>query len=73
LATNITIDTPYITLGQVVKLVGAVDTGGNVKWFLAEHEIKVNGELENRRGKKLYPGDQIEIESMGQFQISVES
>ncbi|WP_025027509.1 S4 domain-containing protein YaaA [Caldalkalibacillus mannanilyticus] len=70
---NVTINTPYITLGQLIKLVGAVDTGGHVKWFLAEHEIKVNGENENRRGKKLYPGDLIMIEGMGQFQISGDS
>jgi ribosome-associated protein len=70
LSTSIPITTPYITLGQALKLSGAIDTGGQVKWFLSEFHIKVNGEDENRRGKKLYPGDTIEIETVGSFQIS---
>lgn len=53
------ISTEYITLGQLLKEVGIIDTGGMAKWFLAEHEVFVNGELENRRGRKLYPGDEV--------------
>lgn len=56
-----TISTEYITLGQLLKEVGVIDTGGMAKWFLAEHEVFVNDELENRRGKKLYPGDKVRI------------
>jgi ribosome-associated protein len=73
LSTIIPIETTYITLGQFVKLVGAIDTGGQVKWFLSEHEIKVNNELENRRGRKLYPGDKIEIETAGNFEVGLNS
>ncbi|WP_017725793.1 S4 domain-containing protein YaaA [Halalkalibacterium ligniniphilum] len=55
------IKTEYITLGQLLKEVGAIDTGGMAKWYLAEHEVFVNDELEQRRGKKLYPGDRVRL------------
>ncbi|WP_088104611.1 S4 domain-containing protein YaaA [Halalkalibacter urbisdiaboli] len=58
---QLTISTAYITLGQVLKEVGAIDTGGMAKWYLAEHEVYVNGELENRRGKKLVAGDFVKL------------
>ena len=51
------IDTEYITLQQFLKLSGIADTGGQAKILVKELEIKVNGEKENRRGRKLYPGD----------------
>lgn len=60
---TIQIQTEFITLGQFIKLVGIVDTGGQVKGFLAEAEILVNGEKENRRGRKLYLDDQVVIDS----------
>ncbi|WP_062200914.1 S4 domain-containing protein YaaA [Massilibacterium senegalense] len=66
---KITIDTEYITLTQALKLAGVIDTGGMVKWFLSEHEVYVNGELENRRGKKLYPGDYVRIKGIEEFVI----
>ncbi|MFB5663525.1 S4 domain-containing protein YaaA [Alteribacillus sp. HJP-4] len=62
---TITIHTPYITLGQLLKEAGVIDTGGMAKMFLSEYEVHVNGEQEQRRGKKLYHGDEIEIEGAG--------
>ncbi|MDQ0209143.1 S4 domain-containing protein YaaA [Alkalicoccobacillus murimartini] len=55
------ISTPYITLGQLLKESGAIDTGGMAKWYLSEYEVIVNGEPENRRGKKLRAGDEIQL------------
>jgi len=49
----------YITLGQLLKLEGAAGTGGDVKRFLDETAILVNGEAENRRGRKLHSGDEV--------------
>ncbi len=46
-----------IRLGQLLKLAGAVDAGGEIKRFLAEEEVRVNGEPEARRGRQLRPGD----------------
>ena len=46
-----------IRLGQLLKLAGLVDHGGEVRGFLADHPVLVNGEREHRRGRQLYPGD----------------
>ncbi len=51
----------YITLGQLLKIVDLVSSGGETKIFLNSNKILVNNELENRRGKKLYKDDVIEI------------
>ncbi|WP_062350965.1 S4 domain-containing protein YaaA [Bacillus kwashiorkori] len=69
---EIAIDTEYITLGQFLKVADVIQTGGMAKWFLSEYPIKVNGELEDRRGKKLRDGDKIEIQEHGTFIIKVE-
>lgn len=66
---QVLIDTEYITLGQLLKLIGAIDTGGQVKYFLMENDVLVNDVPENRRGKKLYPGDRVSVEQLGQFHI----
>ncbi len=55
------ITTEYITLQQFLKFVGVAQTGGEAKIMVQESEIYVNGEPENRRGKKLYPGDEVKI------------
>lgn len=56
----ITIKTEYITLGQLLKFADIVGSGSEAKFYLASHEIKVNDELDNRRGRKLRPGDVVE-------------
>jgi len=66
---EVSIKTEYIALGQFLKLAEVIDTGGMAKAFLAEVPIKVNGELENRRGRKLYPGDEVAIEGYGRYQV----
>jgi ribosome-associated protein len=66
---KVSITTEYITLGQLLKYENIVSSGGNVKDFLNDVNIKVNNELENRRGKKLYSGSIIDIEDFGIFEI----
>ena len=51
----------FITVGQLLTKDDIVSNGGEVTFFLAENKVLVNGEDENRRGKKLYHGDTIEI------------
>ena len=51
----------FITLGQFVKAAGLISTGGMVKPFLEETKILYNGEAENRRGKKIYPKDKVQV------------
>lgn len=61
------IETEYITLGQFLKLAEVIQTGGMAKWFLQEYAIFVNGEPENRRGKKLFADDTVDIPDFGSF------
>ncbi|MCA0359905.1 MAG: S4 domain-containing protein YaaA [Armatimonadetes bacterium] len=56
-----TLSTEFITLGQLIKATGIVFTGGEIKAYLAEYTPLVNGEPDNRRGRKLYPGDVVEF------------
>ncbi|MBO8164812.1 MAG: S4 domain-containing protein YaaA [Brevibacillus sp.] len=67
---QVPIRTDYITLGQFLKLAGVVDTGGMAKALLAEVPIRINGALDNRRGRKLYPQDRVEIEGFGTYQVT---
>jgi len=50
-------DEEYITLNVLLKIVDLIPTGGMAKIYLAENDVYVNGEKENRRGRKLYRGD----------------
>ena len=49
-----------IRLGQLLKLAGLVDSGADAKSVLASGEVRVNGEVETRRGRQLTRGDVIE-------------
>lgn len=69
MAKKIKIETEYITLGQFLKLAELIDSGGMAKWFLSEYKIIVNGEQDQRRGRKLRVGDQIDIQNAGSFII----
>lgn len=66
---DLIIDTEYITLGQALKMTDAISSGGMAKWFLSEHEVFVNGESENRRGRKLRHDDVVNIPGVGRFKI----
>jgi S4 domain protein YaaA len=59
----------FITLGQFLKHTTIISSGGMAKPFLAQYEVYVNEEAENRRGKKLYDGDTIDIPEVGAFVI----
>lgn len=47
----------YIKLGQALKLAGLAESGVDAKYVIQDGLVKVNGETEYQRGKKLYPGD----------------
>ncbi len=55
----------------MLKEAGIIDTGGMAKWYLSEHIVYVNDQEENRRGKKLVPGDTITLEDGTKFEIVV--
>ncbi|TDQ38338.1 RNA-binding S4 domain-containing protein [Aureibacillus halotolerans] len=67
---EIVIDTPYITLQQALQLTGEISTGGMAKMYLSEYTVLVNGEVDERRGRKLYPGDQLTLPEGGTYLIS---
>ena len=54
---KIKIDSEYIKLQDLLKLGGAVDTGGMAKLVIQNGEVKVNGEVCTMRGKKMRTGD----------------
>lgn len=58
---KIAIYTKYITLQAALKLNNVIHSGGEIKHFLMTEKVWVNDVLETRRGRKLYPGDQIRI------------
>ena len=56
-ARDVAIRGEMIRLGQLLKLAGVVDGGGEAKALLADGGVLVNGEPESRRGRQLVPGD----------------
>jgi len=71
--TEVMISSDYITIGQFLKFENLIESGGSVKFFLEEVPVFVNKEQDNRRGRKLYPGDEISIEELGEFIIVAEA
>lgn len=63
--------TSGMTLGQALKASDLVGSGGEAKILVQAGEIKVNGEIETRRGRKLRSGDVIEVgEGFGRVEVS---
>lgn len=60
-----------IKLDQFLKWAGITSTGGQSKILIQSDQVKVNGELENRRGKKISPGDIVEVEGIGKFKVVI--
>jgi len=66
---ELSISSEFITLGQLLKMTDAIDSGGMAKWFLSEHDVFVNGEVEKRRGRKIKSGDVINIPGVGRYKV----
>ncbi|CQR51038.1 S4 domain-containing protein YaaA [Paenibacillus riograndensis] len=66
---KILIHSEYIKLDQFLKLSDCVSTGGMAKALLQEGYVQVNGEKEDRRGRKLYPGDKVKVQDNGVFEV----
>ena len=58
---EIGIKTEFIQLQNVLKILNIIYSGGESKIYLIENDVLVNGEVERRRGRKLYPGDILQI------------
>ena len=61
-ATDVPVRGEFIRLDQFLKLAGAVQGGGEAKARVQAGEVRVNGEVELRRGRKLRPGDVVDAE-----------
>ncbi len=53
---------PYLTLGQLLKKLDLIESGGEAKLFLASHNVSIDGETETRRGRKLYDRSYVVID-----------
>lgn len=52
----------FIKLGQLLKKAGMISSGVDAKMVILDELVQVNGEIETRRGKKIYPGDVVTFE-----------
>lgn len=52
----------FIKLGQALKLAGLVESGVDAKFVIQDGLVRVNGEVDERRGRKLYVGDIVEFD-----------
>jgi ribosome-associated protein len=59
-----------IRLGQLLKLAGVVDDGGQARTLIEDGKVSVDGEVDRRRGRQVRPGSSVEV---GQTQILVTS
>jgi ribosome-associated protein len=73
MSSEIAIRGEMIRLGQLLKLAGIVDSGSEVKAFLASETVLVNNEREARRGRQLHPGDVIRVGSHDLRLIAIEA
>lgn len=69
---TIYIHTAFIKLQQVLKLAGFIDQGSDIKIFLAEGLVSVNGVPATERGKKIRSGDVVTVRDMGSVTICAE-
>lgn len=69
LAETVKINSEFVTLGQLLQMIDVVSTGGMAKAYLSENTIYINGEQDNRRGKKLRNGDVILVTGVGKVKI----
>lgn len=58
---KVTITSDFIKLGQLLKYLGLVETGGAAGIYLSYGEVEVDGVVELRRGRKIFPGSTVTI------------
>ena len=66
---KVKIKTEFIKLDSLLKFAGLCDTGGFAKELVQQGAVKVNGEVCTMRGKKIRPGDTIEVDK---YRVEVE-
>lgn len=58
---QIVLESEYIKLDSLLKLANLVMSGGEAKLVIQDGLVMVNGQVETRRGRKLYPGDSVAL------------
>lgn len=58
---EISINTEYIKLDQLLKFAGVAENGADAKFIIMDEVVEVNGELETRRGRKITKGDVVTV------------
>ena len=58
---KVKISTEFIKLDQILKWLAVVDSGSQAKQVILDGKVKVNDEVETRRGRKIYPEYKVEI------------
>lgn len=66
---NVSIADDMIRLGQFLKLAGVLDSGGEIKTWIAGGQVTVNGEVDLRRGRQLRRGDVVSVQGQ-RFRVS---
>lgn len=69
---KVAINTEFIKLGQLLKFASIVGNGSDAKMLIADGIVKVNGVVVTERGKKIHPGDVVEVEGMGSVKVEAE-
>lgn len=69
---QIVLDSEYIKLDSLLKLANLVMSGGEAKLVIQDGLVLVNGQVETRRGRKLYPGDTVQLEGGASVVIASE-
>lgn len=59
---EVSINTEFIKLDQLLKFADVVDSGGMAKILIKESAVKVNDEIMTMRGKKIRPGDKVNVD-----------
>ncbi|MBX6378117.1 MAG: RNA-binding S4 domain-containing protein [Clostridia bacterium] len=67
---DVPVQSAPIKLDSFLKLAGAVRTGGEGKRLVQSGRVRVNGRIEGRRGRQLWPGDVVAVEGVGLFRVA---
>ncbi len=58
---DIKISTEFIKLDQLLKFSGIIGNGSDAKFLISDEQVSVNGEIATQRGKKIRPGDVVQV------------
>ena len=66
---GVKINTATIALDQFLKWARLAGSGGEAKWLIQNKMVSVNGQYEDKRGRRLIVGDLVEVKGRGRFHL----